>query len=350
MKTLIKKINNKKFYYGFILGVALCISFTVSAAILVAANEVSLSSSKTSKTNVQDALDELYDKASVCITCSAGTYADNVLKQCILCTAGTYSTGNATSCSLCPTGYTSDQAATGVDQCYIETTAGKYIKNANDSEETNCTSGSYCPSTKVYYGTTGGNITCPDGYTSDESADSESKCYIETTAGKYIATAKSTTQSTCTAGFYCPSAKVYYGNTGQINACGSGKTSSSGSSSYSNCYSPSYTYTKTAPVVHGNSSNRSDVNNNASGLWIATYTCTNGSATITSCAYNGTYGNSVCTGEMYGYNNSAIPHYHPCTGGSGGGSWFTVLQACSYSLPEGIYVDGGNLPITESCN
>ena len=251
MKEIILKIKNRlkkdsKLYYGFILGIVALASFTVSAAILVAADKVSLSSSKTDKDNVQDALDELYDMSAVCITCSAGTYADNELKQCVLCTAGTYSTGMANACSSCPDGYTSDQAATGSDKCYIETTSGKYIANANDTIETDCPAGSYCLSRKVYYGSTGGATICPDGYTSDVGADDITKCYIQTNAGKYIKTARDNTETTCAAGYYCPSTKVYYGNTGQINTCGSNKTSSAGASQASQCYSVKtpYNYTK----------------------------------------------------------------------------------------------------------
>lgn len=53
-------LNNKKSIFAFVLGICLATT-TVSAAIMIAANQVSFSSSETSQTTVQGALDELYD-------------------------------------------------------------------------------------------------------------------------------------------------------------------------------------------------------------------------------------------------------------------------------------------------
>ena len=62
-------------------------------------------------------------------------------------------------------------------------------------------------------------VACPAGYTSDPGAKSESDCYINTNAGYYIATAKSSTQTKCESGSYCPASKIYYGQTGSKRAC-----------------------------------------------------------------------------------------------------------------------------------
>lgn len=53
--------KNKSYIITFFIGGIFFSTISVSAAIMIAAKEVSLSTSKTSKTNVQDSLDELYD-------------------------------------------------------------------------------------------------------------------------------------------------------------------------------------------------------------------------------------------------------------------------------------------------
>ena len=101
-------------------------------------------------------------------TCSAGQYLN--ITKCETCPAGSYCPGGTRTYDgathllrTCPTGYTS---ATGQDEqsdCYILTTAGKYVANANDSTQTTCAENNYCPGgTKVYYGSTGGMSACPD--------------------------------------------------------------------------------------------------------------------------------------------------------------------------------------------
>lgn len=63
IKTWLK--INKKSIISFIIGGFIFSTLSVSAAILVKANEVSLSSAMTSETDVQGALDEIYDKIKV---------------------------------------------------------------------------------------------------------------------------------------------------------------------------------------------------------------------------------------------------------------------------------------------
>lgn len=53
--------KNKSYIITFFIGGIFFSTISVSAAIMIAAKEVSLSTPKTSKTNVQDSLDELYD-------------------------------------------------------------------------------------------------------------------------------------------------------------------------------------------------------------------------------------------------------------------------------------------------
>lgn len=60
MKEIIKRN-----IFGFVIGFMMATTISVSAAVLVEAKLVSLSSSKTSHDNVQDALDELYDKSNI---------------------------------------------------------------------------------------------------------------------------------------------------------------------------------------------------------------------------------------------------------------------------------------------
>ena len=83
------------------------------------------------------------------------------------CNAGYYrvKSGSYYTCTACPSGYTSAGGSTvytaASGACYIQTTAGKYIATANSSTQTTCPMGKYCPSTKVYYGSTGGIYDCP---------------------------------------------------------------------------------------------------------------------------------------------------------------------------------------------
>ena len=76
---------------------------------------------------------------------------------------------------------------------------------------------------------------CPTGYTSDKNSFAQSSCYIKTTAGKYIATANSSTQTTCEAGYKCPSSTINYGKTGSKTQCSAGTYAPAGSSTCSSC-------------------------------------------------------------------------------------------------------------------
>ena len=369
------KISN---IYYLILGLLIFGTVSVSAAILLQPDEVSFISDKTSETTVKGALDELYELTKgecpvghICTTCGVGTYANQ-------------ETGE---CTACPNGYTSDSGSGKITDCYIETTAGKYIANANDSIQTTCPVGSYCPSTKIKYGSTGNIVTCPEGYTSAAGATSENQCYIQTTAGKWLSVAKGTTQETCPSGSYCVSTKVYYGNTGGKAICPSIYTSSaSGSSSASNCYlttmagnyiatagassqttCPAGSYCQSARVYYGgtgsitscgsdktspagsSSSSACTVTSytytkNGDDSWVGTYTCnkSTGIATITGCRY----GSVECNGGFTHVSNT-----YGCTASSGSTGMASgyMHYYCNASYSTVIAVKGG-LPSTETCS
>ena len=190
-------------------------------------------------------------------SCAAGTSkaAHTVYygstSSCSQCSAGTYSTGGAGSCTACPSGYTSAAGATAQNKCYISVSAGKYIGTANSATQTSCAAGTYKAAHTVYYGSTsscsqcsagtystgdaGSCTTCPSGYTSAAGATAQNKCYINVSAGKYIATANSATQTNCAAGKYKAAHTVYYGSTSSCSTCAAGTYSTGGAGSCTTC-------------------------------------------------------------------------------------------------------------------
>ena len=83
---------------------------------------------------------------------------------CSPCTGATYyGGGTATSCTPCPSIYTSDTTAakSKAEQCAVQTTAGKYIATAKATEQTKCPAKNYCPSASVKYGATNSPTACP---------------------------------------------------------------------------------------------------------------------------------------------------------------------------------------------
>ena len=96
--------------------------------------------------------------------CPGGTYSySSSIQGRTQCTGATYSGAGAATCATCPSIYTSDTTAgkTKITDCKVKTTAGKYIANANDSAQTACTTGHYCPSETVAYGSTNTPTACP---------------------------------------------------------------------------------------------------------------------------------------------------------------------------------------------
>ncbi len=129
-------------------------------------------------------------------------------------------------------GITASGASTP-DKCYVAVEAGKYW---DGNKFATCESGTYKTAHQVYYGQTSSCTTCPAGYKSDAGA---SECYLITTAGKYVATAGKG-EVACKAGDFCIGGqKVMASATGGNTACttlGAGYTSDSGTQSGDMCY------------------------------------------------------------------------------------------------------------------
>ena len=196
-------------------------------------------------------------KSATKSTCAAGTSkaAHQVYygstSSCGTCTAGTYSLAGAGTCTSCPSGYTSDKGATAENKCYINVEAGKYIGTAKTATKSTCAAGTSKAAHQVYYGSTSSCATCtagtyslagagtctscPSGYTSDQGATAQNKCYIKVDAGKYLGTAKGTAQTSCPAGTASLSHNVYYGSTSQCSKCAAGTYSTAGTAICSVC-------------------------------------------------------------------------------------------------------------------
>ncbi len=159
------------------------------------------------------------------VSCPAGQYA--YLSWCHGCTAGCYCIGTKDyqghgylySCNTekqtvkfgaytldngthgayaCPASYpNSESESTSASNCYLTTTAGKYVSTAN-SAPVSCPAGYYCPgNVKINYGSTGGQTVCPAGTFASRGASSCAKC----PAGQYSAAGASSCTK-CPAGTY----------------------------------------------------------------------------------------------------------------------------------------------------
>ena len=202
-------------------------------------------------------------------TCAGGTSCPKLNR--VTCSAGYYLKANATSCSACggnnyycpggtynvsssaqgrntvssgyySTGGTSTtrtgQSACGGNNYYCSAgvrytvSSGYYSTGGTSTTRTGqsqCTGATYCAS--------GVQNSCPGSYTANTTAGktSASQCQISVSAGKYIATANSSTQSTCAAGRYKAAHTVNYGSTSSCSTCGAGTYSSSGAASCTAC-------------------------------------------------------------------------------------------------------------------
>ena len=106
--------------------------------------------------------------------CGAGTYSTG--STCQACPSGTYSTGGAASCTNCPDGYTTWVGAVSLNSCYIDVSAGKYIATANSATQSSCPAGTYSNKHRVVYGSTSSCTRCPSGTYSTGGASSCSTC------------------------------------------------------------------------------------------------------------------------------------------------------------------------------
>ena len=176
------------------------------------------------------------------------------------CKSGYYKNGN--SCSTCSSlGYTSSANgnSNGAAACYKSCTKA-CTQQTCPSSAYSCSHGSASTSGTQYYGGScsapsstcsltinscksgyykNGNSCekCPTGYTSaNGTTGGIGSCYINVSAGNYIKTANSSTQSTCTAGYWNPAHTVYYGNTSSCNKCtGTTYSDTDGASSCKQC-------------------------------------------------------------------------------------------------------------------
>ena len=261
--------------------------------------------------------------ASSCSTCTAGYYCPGGTNR-VACTAGTYSGSGATSCTGCPAGkYNTSSASDSCTTC----PAGKYNTGTGNtscktcdvgyyctggSNRTACPAGTYstggasgcttCPAGSYCPGGTN-KVACPTGYTSAAGATAQNKCYISVGAGKYIASANSSTQTSCAAGTYKAAHTVNYGSTSSCSACPSGKYSSSGAGSCSTCAAGTYS--------------------------------TGGSSSCTSCTA-GYY----CLGNS---NQVACPSGYTSAAGA------TAQNECYISVAAGKYLATANGTTTTSC-
>ena len=178
-------------------------------------------------------------------TCERG-YSCNSCDR-TACTTGTYqdATGQS-SCKNCSTQTSnkypsSAKGSDNINDCYVTTTAGKYVAEQGKGE-VQCACGGYCVGgTFVYYSsgvgnTTGGRSTCGAGkYNSNTGSTTSDACKI-TSAG-YYATTGSCNQTKVNAGCY--------GAAGSTSACpnncpsdtaGRTVTSAQGSDTATDCY------------------------------------------------------------------------------------------------------------------
>ena len=148
-------------------------------------------------------------------TCAAGRYkaAHTVnygsTSSCSTCGAGTYSSSGAASCTAC-SGSTQYQNETGQSSC--KTVSSGYYKSSNSAQ-----------------------AQCPSGYRDGAGAANVNGCEMDVDAGHYVATANSSTQSTCAGGRYKAAHTVNYGDTSSCSTCGAGTYSSSGAASCTAC-------------------------------------------------------------------------------------------------------------------
>ena len=146
-------------------------------------------------------------------------------------------------------GVTASGASTP-DKCYVVVADGKYW---NGDAFATCKAGTYKTEHNVYYGQKSSCATCPAGYTSEAGA---SECYLTTTAGKYVATAGKG-EVECKAGDFCPGGvKVMVSGVGGNTACktlagGKYSMSAAGTKSADMCYTESCALATNATAMSG---------------------------------------------------------------------------------------------------
>ncbi len=152
-----------------------------------------------------------YGSTSSCSVCATSTYSDAGAAACTACaTANGYTNSGTTAASHA-----------GVASCKTTCSGTQYVATAGTACVTVGTGyyGRTAASTSVAQNATLARTKCPSIYVNGAAATQESDCAVQTTAGKYIAAAKDTEQTKCPAKSYCPSASVKYGATNSPTAC-----------------------------------------------------------------------------------------------------------------------------------
>ena len=254
--------------------------------------------------------------ASSATQCVAGTFkaAHTVnyggTSSCGVCGNNQFSDAGAASCTGCKTanGYTNSgttaESHAGVASCKATCAAGTYVATAG-SACTTVGTGYWGAGGTVSQNTTLGRNQCPEKYRDGAAATQKSDCAVQTTAGKYIATAKATEQTKCPAKNYCPSASVKYGATNSPTACPTADAT---------------TARTTYPDDYLNPT-RLSINNQG---W------STGLPAITSCSANYSFTNAAgnFSVESVGYNATTGKYEN------GGGKYYTLVNAGWYLVDK----------------
>ena len=327
-------------------------------------------------------------------TCAGGTSCPKL--NSVTCSAGYYLKANATSCSACggnnyycpggtynvsssaqgrntvssgyySTGGTSTtrtgQSACGGNNYYCSAgvrytvSSGYYSTGGTSTTRTGqsqCTGATYCSS--------GVQNSCPGSYTANTTAGktAASQCQISVSAGKYIATANSSTQSTCAAGRYKAAHTVNYGSTSSCSTCSAGTYSSSGAASCTACSgSTQYQNLTGQSSCKTVSSGYYKSSNSAQTQCPANYRDGTGAANINACKTScdgGTYvatANAACTSVGTGYyraahtvNYGSTSTRSQCPANYRDGAAASAQNGCKTSCAGGTYVATANAACT----
>ena len=161
------------------------------------------------------------------ITCPAGTYLPKNKTSCATCLSKYYCVGgifkkNTTKdqgLNPCPDGYkNSDAGSSKINQCYMKVSAGKYVKTAKATTQTKCSSGTFKTAHNVYYESTSKCTTCPAGYNkSPEGSTKNTDCIMEVSSNKYVKKAKDSSATACSTGYSKGKHEVHYNSTSSCN-------------------------------------------------------------------------------------------------------------------------------------
>ncbi len=341
-------------------------------------------------------------------TCSAGQYWNG--SACKECTSGYYCPGGTWTGTAvqgresCPDGYgNSEPGSVAAADCYLTTTAGKYVATP-ESAETTCAENGYCPGgIDVYYGDTDGRTACTANSSSDAGSDAISDCKCNAgyggnagvtggtcticAAGTYKTSSGNTSCSACTAGYYCT------GGTNQT-ACTANSSSAAGSDAISDCkcnagYGGNAGVTGGTCTICSAGTYKTSSGNTSCSTCTAGYYCTGGtnrtacaanssssagSDAISDCQCNAGYGGNagvtggtctICAAGTYktGSGNSSCStctEGYYCTGGTnnqtacptgyGNSAPGSDAQSdCYMIVPAGSYLPTGGSTTTYTC-